>query len=771
MATPTKNKLIERYQTLKGTKALEAIEPLITQSGAFIAKKNGVPVEDVTGILIEKILDSGKKFPYPAIEVVLETSKKDVYNYVEFLWEYYDCPVIKTKPQRKKVVAKTTKLPKINNKKTQNAKPEVQIDASSQLIKKGDPLTITWKSENADLVVDTDNFKVKDKTQVSGTVTIKNITKSTTFEITVSNDAGTATDSIDVEIEEDDYFKNLTDDIKKELEQKENDKQQVISKFPSKSFNKITDSLPLNLKKDKRVYKGMALDFELDFDLACYVLVDSKEINSTDLPYLEWAKNVSGQEQDVLLAHGKKVRKFVRELGKAVTGLRFLHVPAVQTDFKVKKPQEPSMVDGKINPKIQFVAPTIGDKLANKSKKVNEIKEENNPIIKALLDIKKTTQDIVANLTGQKKDSKKSDAQLKREKERRRRLAKEALLEKPAQFLMKATEKMLAPVKSILDRIINFIVFTILGRALYKFYKWVNDPKNKDKVDVIVRFLKDWWPVLLGAFVLFGTGFGKMIRSSIGLIVKITKSILGKGIPSLIRFLSGLGPRGKAIAAIVAAGAATYAATQLMPQDNNEPPKKPTEPPKKDPKPTTPGATASNIYPSPVRAARGGGLITQLRRHSGLSFAFPDETNVNQIAFAEGGQITEDTGLKITGAGKDTQLLAAQPGEVVISKSAVDHFGGPDFFLKLNALGGGTNQPKFANNIQMAAGGGLVGKPGPSSSNYAPAQKMGQPNQKPSAKLTTAFNMPAVNLATTKLKKDEALSSLTKGRNDFIKPG
>ena len=38
-------------------------------------------------------------------------------------------------------------------------------------------------------------------------------------------------------------------------------------------------------------------------------------------------------------------------------------------------------------------------------------------------------------------------------------------------------------------------------------------------------------------------------------------------------------------------------------------------------------------------------------------------------------------------------------------------------------------------------------------------------------KITTAFNLPAVNIATNKLKKDEALSSITKGKNDFIKPG
>jgi GH24 family phage-related lysozyme (muramidase) len=53
----------------------------------------------------------------------------------------------------------------------------------------------------------------------------------------------------------------------------------------------------------------------------------------------------------------------------------------------------------------------------------------------------------------------------------------------------------------------------------------------------------------------------------------------------------------------------------------------------------------------------------------------------------------------------------------------------------MNKMGGGTNIPKFVNNIQMAQAGGMIGK------------------------------------AVHHLKKDEALSSLTRGINDFIKPG
>ena len=39
--------------------------------------------------------------------------------------------------------------------------------------------------------------------------------------------------------------------------------------------------------------------------------------------------------------------------------------------------------------------------------------------------------------------------------------------------------------------------------------------------------------------------------------------------------------------------------------------------------------------------------------------------------FNDGGEITPQTGQRITGAEPDTQLIAAQPGEVMMSKGAV----------------------------------------------------------------------------------------------------
>jgi hypothetical protein len=101
----------------------------------------------------------------------------------------------------------------------------------------------------------------------------------------------------------------------------------------------------------------------------------------------------------------------------------------------------------------------------------------------------------------------------------------------------------------------------------------------------------------------------------------------------------------------------------------------------------------------------GGGLVRRKSFFGGGEVQ--KELDINQIAFAEGGGVDDSSGVKIKGAGSDTQLIAAAPGEVVMSKKAVDKYGA-NFFLDLNKKAGGTNIPKIANNIQLAAGGGLI---------------------------------------------------------------
>lgn len=82
------------------------------------------------------------------------------------------------------------------------------------------------------------------------------------------------------------------------------------------------------------------------------------------------------------------------------------------------------------------------------------------------------------------------------------------------------------------------------------------------------------------------------------------------------------------------------------------------------------------------------------------------ELPAEEVSFAGGGPISESSGVTITGLGPDTQLIAAQPGEVVMSRSAVDMFG-MDNLLAMNAAGGGTNRPGSGYISTFSGGGGI----------------------------------------------------------------
>jgi hypothetical protein len=276
---------------------------------------------------------------------------------------------------------------------------------------------------------------------------------------------------------------------------------------------------------------------------------------------------------------------------------------------------------------------------------------------------------------------KKKVEEVRRNQEETERRERENLLESSGRKMSRAFSAVFAPIKNILDTILKFILFTLLGKALTNILKWFADPANKNKIRSLTRFLKDWWPAILGAFVLFGTKFGLAIRSTVKAIASTVLFLKKLGIPGILAQAKKLGKTGLIAGAVAGAGVLTY---ELLKPKTNE-------------RISTP-APQSGSTPGFFN----GGMV------KGISFMLPEEKHISQIGFAEGGHIDEDTGMRITGAGPDTQLIAAQPGEIVISKAAVDKYGA-DTFLRFNKMAGSTNQPKFVNNIQLAKDGGIVG--------------------------------------------------------------
>lgn len=283
-------------------------------------------------------------------------------------------------------------------------------------------------------------------------------------------------------------------------------------------------------------------------------------------------------------------------------------------------------------------------------------------------DILKGIDSIIETL---KEDQKlqESSAETERKKlQREKRSKREEKLEtKSTSPLLKAAEKVIAPVKSLFDKIIKFFTTIFLGRALIKLLDWYQKPGNKEKVKSILRFLGDWWPTILGAYVLFGTQFGKFTRTILSTITKFSFRLLKKVIPALV----------KAAAAnpIAAAGLAVVGTAAVG------------------------GIMQSQTQSNDTERAKEG--KTQL--DDTLEFGGVTGDPMSALMFSGGGEVKGKPGID-----KNPAMLTK--GEFVMSAGAVQKYG-LDTMMAMNAAGGGNNMPKVINGVTYAEGGGPNGDP------------------------------------------------------------
>ena len=164
--------------------------------------------------------------------------------------------------------------------------------------------------------------------------------------------------------------------------------------------------------------------------------------------------------------------------------------------------------------------------------------------------------------------------------EKTKRKLQESGLEKAFKGLAKTTQKVIAPVKSLLDKIFGFITTVLLARFLNKFIDWFSDPDNRSKVQSIIRFLGDHWKKLITLYLVFGTGLGRFI-------VGLTKTLIGgalklgiaiakllaakklKGARGVARFLGKRGRLIKGIGTALVVGG-TYAGVNSLTSSGEE---------------------------------------------------------------------------------------------------------------------------------------------------------------------------------------------------------
>jgi hypothetical protein len=316
------------------------------------------------------------------------------------------------------------------------------------------------------------------------------------------------------------------------------------------------------------------------------------------------------------------------------------------------------------------------------------------PLSKSLEDnISTITASMVSiseTLKQQKKITDDSTAYDKRKSEQEKRGLVESKLEKRFEGLKKVAEKIIAPVKSLLDRIIQFFTTVILGRIVYKLVEWLGDEKNASKVKSIIRFVKDWWPALLGSYILFGTSFGKLIRGLTGIVGRFIFQLGKVAIPRLLSVIAK-NPLASLIVGTSVAGtlARTSERERLKPELDKQ--RASVEKTEKD--------TSAPWYQKLGASFAKQELTTGQQRQSIVA-------PVPGAMFSGGGLAN---GFVSGEKGVDKVPAMLSDGEFVMSRGAVSKYG-VDTLEAMNAAGGGTNKPKIMSGTTYAAGGGLIGK-------------------------------------------------------------
>ena len=416
-------------------------------------------------------------------------------------------------------------------------------------------------------------------------------------------------------------------------------------------------------------------------------------------PALDWSADLSGDEYESVLKEFLVVNQEGSKDPRKDNSLKGDEIEAIREEWqRVRKNKN---LEYKVAKRI--ISP---QKLLNPSKldpvKGGESGGDLVVIKEKVVSIEKILGDNFKFQEEQAKDAKK-------DQEDKKRKLKERLLEGAKNVwggIQKVAGAVIKPFQSIWSKIIGFIQTVILGRVLYKILEWGANKENQKKIKSIFKFLKDWWPTLLTAYVLFGTGFTRM---AVGLIKTVGWGVgrLLKLIPLLKAALARLKlgkllnmiPGGKGKAGLLIKGATLVGGGMLLNKAMSGDSESDT---------FTEDDIGSTVTPRNFEDLPKG----EQKRYNEMM----KEKNFNR-----GGQVP--------GSGnRDTVPAMLTPGEFVMSKGAVQQYG-VDTLAGMNAAAGGTNRPTITNeyntggyvnsvnrkniinnfnSVQKFSGGGLV---------------------------------------------------------------
>ena len=325
--------------------------------------------------------------------------------------------------------------------------------------------------------------------------------------------------------------------------------------------------------------------------------------------------------------------------------------------------------DKSLNPNVDFDSPA---------------EEDTGGLLAPLQAINGSLNNINQTLVDGAKGDKKAADDARKAAEKKKRKGAENKLEKLGGVALKSVQSFIKPAMGIFERIWDFLKKVFLGRIVMKLFDWFAN--NADKIPVIFRFLKDWWPVIVAGLMAFMPGLF-LIPGIIALLWWGIPKIMAVGkfvmdLPKNIwKFITGGDKEGEKAEKDAnkeidseAAGLNLEGGIEDAPTEDKQAPTAEVEKGGQDAQ-----RSVEQIQGQQEPAPGLGGDPGQA----------PEQMNKGGV---------------VPGSGNtDTVPAMLTPGEFVMSKGAVQAYGS-DTLAGMNAAAGGTNKPTGARY----SGGGVV---------------------------------------------------------------
>jgi hypothetical protein len=508
---------------------------------------------------------------------------------------------------------------------------------------------------------------------------------------------------------------------------------------------------PVVEKIDERILRILGLLEIFDFDYDTYrILLKEKLIEVST-----FKAKIPIEEIELLRDELRRVRIKTGRISPRIKKNNSLSSSPIKSFSQKLLPGK-----GNNNNKSESNTPTISTSILNSVEKIRSTVDG----------IYKTIQ-IQSNL-----DRKQIDVSRK-ESEKEARIAEEQRLETSKNPILEKVKKIFTPFESIFDQILRFLVFTILGRAFKLFMDWTSNPENRKKLESIGRFLKDWWPALLGAWFFFANPLGSFIRTIVGTVAKLTFKLAKFAIPKLLKFVAANPIAAKAVAAAAVIGGGAYLATKVTGQQEAAPIQAENKAKAQRGKSLDIRGTDTPIDKSPSVGDMGPstpfGLLQGVNTGGIIKPLIQGVSNGGSVF---SGLVDKDTGETVSGAGPDTQYLPVEGGggAVLQRGESVLQVGARERMIQQVGvdplaynIGSNANKPKKIDADTLASSGGLIGlsnggQIGESDKKYAITPKV---NMSPSF---STMGSPKVNMSPSFSTMGSPKVNMSPSSNNFV---